>query len=162
MEKYCQEYEFLILAQNNSLTDLAKDKRLQLHLCRTIAYILLRSNSIKTNVRIVVSFANYAITIDGRKVKGLRVDDDSCIGFVRALLRKGRMPGAEIILSSKPLFEESKVCKWTEIIYGKEETCCNIIFDDFPLLKINDKNIYTWYIGAAMAILLEGGYWHGR
>lgn len=150
----------MILAKSSSLMDIVKNKILQLHLCRVIAYILLRSNAIKTNVKVVIGLADYAIVVDGGKVKGLSVDDDSCMGFVRALLRKGKAPGARIVPLHKLTIEEYKACRWIEIVDDKNSLCCSIVFDGFPFLKVNDKDIYTWYIGAALAILLEWGYQH--
>jgi len=160
MEGCCQEYKFLVLARNSSLMALTRDKVLQLHLCRVIAYTLLRSNAIRTNVKVIIGLTDYAIVVDGGKVKGLRVDDGSCVGFVRTLLRKGRMPGAKIISLHQLALKEDKSCRWNEVVDGKKSLCCNIVFDGFPLLRINDKNIYTWYIGAALAILLERGCRH--
>ena len=161
MKSCCQEYRFLVLARNNSLMDFARDKILQLHLCRVTAYTLLRSNTIRTDVKLVIGLTDYAIVVDGGKVKGLRVDDDSCVGFIRALLRKGRMPGAKIVPLHQLTPKEDKTCKWDEVIYGRKSSCCNIVFDGFPLLRIDDKNIYTWYIGASLTILLERGCQHG-
>ena len=142
--------------------DFARDRILQLHLCRVAAYTLLRSNTIRTDVKLVISLTDYVIVVDGGKVKGLRVDDDSCVGFIRTLLRKGRMPGAKIVPLHQLTLKENKTCKWDEVIDGKKSLCCDIVLDGFPLLRINDKNIYTWYVGASLTILLEGGCWHDQ
>lgn len=89
---------------------IVEDERDLYHVGLLIAYSLLLSNSIRRDTTVIVDMRYKSIatrlTVDGRKVRHLRMDAASLTGFVRKALR-GRIRGVSL---SSPTPLKARLC----------------------------------------------------
>ncbi|NPA05539.1 MAG: hypothetical protein GXO09_05550 [Crenarchaeota archaeon] len=116
-----------------------------LGLCRVASYTLLLSNSIRRDVLLVNRFSDgYLAVFKPWRLRGLRMDEESCTGLIRRAILYGKVPGVELA-RNKPLDTEG-CCSHTEAL----RECCDCIRLPAPLAVVGGVRLYAWFLAAVI------------
>jgi len=126
------------------LTPVTREKLLEL--CRTASYTLLLSNNIRRDVLLVNRYPDgYTVTFNPRRLRGLRMDEESCTGLIRRAILRGGVRGVVVRIAGGGGAPPG-CCTPVHAL----RSCCSCIRLEAPVVAVQGVEVYTWFLAAAI------------